>query len=87
MAAYLIIRLVENNKANNEARSERTLAVLCVYFPRFSQKEIDERVNLSASDTKLFISLFSSPTVPFSLSVSPPLKPNQVCIKLNNALA
>lgn len=46
-------------------------------------------------DTKLFISLFLSvsrlPSLSFSLSLSslslPPVKPYQVCIKLNNALA
>lgn len=43
--------------------------------------------------TKLFISLFLSVSLSLSLSsspslfLSPPVKPNQVCIKLNNALA
>lgn len=38
-------------------------------------------------DTKLFISLFLSVSPSLSLSLSTPVKPNQVCIKLNNALA
>lgn len=76
-------------QTNKQPATLRAHTRLCVYFSCYSQKESDEWVNLSASDAAWHKAVYFPFPLRHCLSafLSPPVKSNQVCIKLNNALA